>query len=120
MTDNPESSIEARISEYRHEIDAIDQELLELLNRRAQAALAIGELKVAASKPFYDPQREAQIIDNVLQANQGPLNNESVRFVFGAIMRVDKKAQTGEKLQEDSPSSHADKRGFGWRTGGSW
>src|SRR5689334_4476287 len=67
----------------REAIDALDRELLRILSERAEHAHAIGVLK---SGPAYRPEREAQILRRVVQANKGPLSNEAVAGVFRGIM----------------------------------
>lgn len=120
MVEISDQNFEAQLSERRTEIDIIDQQLVELLNRRAAIAIEIGQLKIAAHKPVHDPMREVEIVTNVIKANNGPLKDESLRHVFSVILRVDKNAQSGQSLQEDPKIVDAPRRGYGWRTGGSW
>ena len=74
---------EQRLAALRADIDHIDREMLALLNRRAQAAAAIGALKRG---PIYRPEREAQVLRKVQAANPGPLSNETVSFLFREVM----------------------------------
>ena len=53
------------LESLRRRIDAIDRELLGLLNRRAEVAQAIGALKRAEGSPAFRPEREAAVIDVV-------------------------------------------------------
>jgi chorismate mutase/prephenate dehydratase len=72
------------IDKLRREIDALDDELLKLVNRRAGLAQRIGGLKQGA--PAYRPEREAQILARVQKDNPGPLPAERVASVFGEII----------------------------------
>lgn len=83
-----------RIEEWRDEIDAIDQELLALLNRRAKAAIQIGLLKRAAGLPICDPHRECEVLTAVQAANNGPLTAKAVAELFRCIIRETKQAET--------------------------
>lgn len=74
---------EQRLSDLRHLIDRVDREVLSLLNQRAKAAAEIGVIKHGA---VYRPEREAQVLRGVQDANQGPLSNETVSFLFREIM----------------------------------
>lgn len=74
------------LAELRVQIDAIDQELLSLLNRRAQVAEQVGEVKRREGSPFFRPDRVAQVIEKIQQANQGPLLNQHVAAVWREIM----------------------------------
>ena len=70
----------------RDQIDALDQELLALLNRRALVAEQVGEVKRREGSPFYRPDRVAQVIARIQQRNYGPLKNEHVGAIWNEIM----------------------------------
>ena len=72
------------IDKLRRDIDGVDDELLRLLNQRAALARRIGALKNGAS--VYRPEREAEILRRVAQANPGPLAAERVTGVFREII----------------------------------
>lgn len=72
------------ISRLRGEIDAIDDEVLALVNRRAALAQKIGTLKSGA--PAYRPEREAEILRRISAGNPGPLPAESATAVFRAVI----------------------------------
>ena len=74
------------LAELRVQIDALDQELLALLNRRAQVAEQVGEIKKREGSPFFRPDRVAKVIEQIQLANQGPLKNEHVAAVWREIM----------------------------------
>jgi len=68
----------------RDAIDAIDREMLKLLNERAKQAQVIGSLK--GGSPAYRPEREAQVLRALQEENRGPLPNESVAGVFRQVI----------------------------------
>lgn len=72
------------LQSHRDAIDAIDVEILTLLNRRAEHARQIGELKGGGL--VYRPEREAQVMARVKALNPGPLSDESVAKLFREIM----------------------------------
>jgi chorismate mutase len=74
------------LSDWRKRIDALNLQLLELLNDRARCALAIAELKKQKMLPVYDPVREKQVFEAVLSGNKGPLSDEAVRRIFECII----------------------------------
>src|SRR3990167_8901848 len=76
----------ANLAHLRIQIDAIDKELLTLLNRRAQIAKQVGEVKKREGTPFFRPDRVAQVIEHIQQANTGPLKNSHVAAVWREIM----------------------------------
>lgn len=67
----------------REQIDALDKQLLRLLSKRAGLALRIGKLKQGF---VYRPEREAQILRRIAQANRGPLSNSALQRLFTEIM----------------------------------
>jgi len=72
------------IGKLRGEIDAVDDQLLALFNRRAELARQIGDLK--GGDPVYRPEREAQILQRVAQSNPGPLPAERVAALFRDVI----------------------------------
>jgi chorismate mutase len=75
-----------RLTECRKLIDAIDLRLLELLNERTKIVEEIGRVKQALSLPIYEPRREDQVFQNVLDNNTGPMPGDSVKRVFERII----------------------------------
>lgn len=75
-----------RMETLRREIDELDLEILELLNRRASCALDIGNAKRKHGWSIYDAERESQIVKRVLESNQGPLEAAAIRRLFERIL----------------------------------
>jgi chorismate mutase/prephenate dehydratase len=74
------------ISKIRKRIDELDQEILSLLNERAQYALNIGQMKATSSAPVYAPGREVQVLEQVLKNNHGPLDDKAITAIFREII----------------------------------
>ena len=74
------------LAALRVQIDALDQQLLSLLNQRANVAEKVGEIKRAEGTPFFRPDRVAQVIAKIEKANQGPLQNAHVASIWREIM----------------------------------
>jgi len=72
------------LKQFRDKIDAIDAQMLALVNARAALAREIGHLK--DDGVIYRPEREAQIIRRLQADNQGPLSPEAVSHIFRAVM----------------------------------
>lgn len=73
-----------QLKKHRDQIDAIDSQILKLVNERASLARKIGSLK--DDGVIYRPEREAQILRRMQSENQGPLSNEAVSNIFRAVM----------------------------------
>ena len=74
------------IEEWRAKIDALDRRLVELLSERAQCALAVGKIKNSQNIEVFDPERERQIILNILRENKGPLDDDALRRIFERVI----------------------------------
>lgn len=73
-----------QLKKHRDQIDAIDSQILKLVNERAALARKIGSLK--DDGVIYRPEREAQILRRMQAENQGPLSNEAVSNIFRSVM----------------------------------
>jgi chorismate mutase len=76
------------ISDWRTRIDALDLQIVELLNQRAEAARAIGKLKEATEMPVYEPRREEVIFENVRSHNRGPLPDTELVYIYQRVIAV--------------------------------
>ncbi len=76
------------ISNLRKDIDRINFELLEMVNRRASILKEISRLKDDASMDYFDPVREEKMMEDLVKNNQGPLPNGLVKEIFTAIFKA--------------------------------
>ena len=74
------------LADLRIDIDALDLEILALLNRRAMVAEEVGEVKRREGTPFFRPDRVASVIARIQGANQGPLKDHHIAAVWNEIM----------------------------------
>ena len=70
----------------RQQIDALDRQLLDMLNQRAHLAEEVGDIKRAEGSPFFRPDRVAQVLEKIQQLNPGPLKNNHVAAIWREIM----------------------------------
>jgi chorismate mutase/prephenate dehydratase len=70
----------------REQIDALDRQLLGMLNQRAHLAEKVGDIKRAEGSPFFRPDRVAQVLEKIQQLNPGPLKNTHVAAIWREIM----------------------------------
>jgi chorismate mutase-like protein len=74
------------LSELRIKIDALDTEILRLLNERAAVAKEIGVIKNRASLAIYSPDREMKLLRSLEERSNGPLKPVSIRAIYREIM----------------------------------
>ncbi|MBJ7311705.1 prephenate dehydratase [Rugamonas sp. CCM 8940] len=75
-----------KLKPLREQIDSIDAQILDLLNRRAKVAQEVGHVKAETKAPVFRPEREAQVLRGVADRNPGPMGNHEVQTIFREIM----------------------------------
>ncbi|MEC4891181.1 MAG: prephenate dehydratase [Nitrospira sp.] len=88
------------LSDYRKEIDRIDDEILRLLNERSKSVIEIGRIKKAqdADANLHTPAREAAIIERLVGQNTGPFPSEAIRPVYREIMSASLSLEGPQKV----------------------
>lgn len=74
------------LEKLRKKIDSLDREILDLLNKRAEVALGIRELKKENLVGVYDPVREKEIEKKLKELNAGPLSGDSVLSIYREVI----------------------------------
>ena len=74
------------LADLRVSIDAVDDALLALICKRAALAKSVGHLKEDHKAPIWRPEREAQIIQRLRQANTGPLAGDRIESIWREII----------------------------------
>lgn len=77
---------EEKVNNPRAEIDAIDIELLRLLNRRAEIALRVGALKSGDEAALCDHHREREVLTRLCRENSGPFDEQNISNIFQRII----------------------------------
>jgi chorismate mutase len=87
-----------KVRELRERVDQVDRELIRALNERARIVQEIMALKTEAGAAVYDPRREEEILQRVVEENTGPIYDSSMRDIFELILhRIrDLEIQRGE------------------------
>ncbi|MFN9747063.1 MAG: prephenate dehydratase [Betaproteobacteria bacterium] len=101
---NPAPTTSPALLALRERIDAVDRELLALLNRRMRLAQEVGELKRAEGSVVFRPEREAQVIDGLKAANPGPLPRDSVAPIWREIMSASRSLETPTRVAYLGPA----------------
>ncbi len=92
------------LPELRTLIDAVDLELLTLLNRRAALANEVGDIKRVEGSVVFRPEREAQVIHSLQQANAGALKNDSVAIIWREIMSACRALEAPQRVAYLGPA----------------
>jgi chorismate mutase/prephenate dehydratase len=83
-----DNTLQARLLPLRQRIDALDEQILDLLNQRARTALEVGKAKLEfdTKDPILKPEREAEVIRRLQSVNQGPFTADAVDAVWSQII----------------------------------
>jgi chorismate mutase / prephenate dehydratase len=83
----PDPAAEAELAELRERIDALDRQIVALLNERAELGRAAGRAKAAAGRrAVKDADREREVLLRVAMTNEGPLASADLLAIYRRIM----------------------------------
>ncbi len=90
--------MQSRVQELRERVDEVDRDLIRSINERARIVQEIMSIKAEAGASIYDPKREAEILERVVELNPGPIYDSSMRDIYEMILhRIrDLEIQRGE------------------------
>lgn len=91
------------LPELRALIDAVDLELLQLLNKRAGYAHEVGEIKRLEGSVVFRPEREAQVISTLQDANEGALKDDNIAVIWREIMSACRALEAPQRVSYLGP-----------------
>jgi 3-deoxy-7-phosphoheptulonate synthase/chorismate mutase len=80
--------MEASLARLRTELHELNHSILDLLNQRARVVTAVLKVKEREGIPIYVPEREREMLDDLVRCNGGPFPDETVRHLFKEIFRA--------------------------------
>jgi chorismate mutase/prephenate dehydratase len=92
------------LPELRTQIDALDLELIQLLNKRASLALEVGEIKRVDGSAVFRPDRETQVIANLQANNTGPLKPHNIALIWREIMSACRSLEAPQRVAYLGPA----------------
>lgn len=98
------------IDDLRRRIDDLDEQIVALLNARADCALRIGHIKDALGLAIYQPDRERDVLAHVRRVNEGPLDDEAVARLFERIIDEARRLERIAKAGHNAEDHQADNR----------
>lgn len=99
----------SEIKNVRDQIDSIDNKILDLLKNRLSLAKDIGKYKPEGNRAKWDPQREREIYDRLMNTNSGEFPDDSLRTIFHEIIttcRLSQKKAEVAYLGPEATFSH--------------
>ncbi len=76
----------SELEKLRREIDEIDNEILKLLNKRANVVIEIAHIKRNEKAKYYSPERERKILERITALNTGPFPNDTLKVIYREIL----------------------------------
>lgn len=77
----------------REKIDLLDNQILELINQRIEIGKQVGAVKKETGGQILDRIREKKVIEHLLEINQGPADDNLIRYIFGVLIRATREIQ---------------------------
>ncbi len=77
---------EEKIKPLRRKIEAVDRQILRLLNERAEIVMEVGKVKSEMNMDYYNPQREEEILRRLETENSGPFPGWAIRSVYREVI----------------------------------
>ncbi|HHS92620.1 MAG TPA: chorismate mutase, partial [Campylobacterales bacterium] len=93
------------LDELRVQIDAIDDQLLELYNKRMEYVHQVGELKNTTGAPIYRPEREQSILNRLKAQNRGKLTDNAIDALFLEMFAVARNLERPEAVAYLGPEA---------------
>lgn len=78
----------SEMEQLREQMDKVNLEILELINKRAGINQEIGELKTKQSIKRFDPVREREMLDKIKSNNDGPFQDSTLEHIFKEIFKA--------------------------------
>jgi chorismate mutase len=82
------------VQRLRGEISDLDQAIVDAVNARLELVARLRRHKASLGIPFVDPERERQLLDELVSANRGPLSAEGLRELFCELLDLTKREVT--------------------------
>lgn len=86
------------LKSLRDQIDALDNQMLELLNKRMEIVKSVGEFKNKNGGAIYRPEREVEIIERLSSQNRGLLTKAGIEAIYLEIFAVSRNLELPEKV----------------------
>ena len=88
------------MQELREQLDELNLDILDLINKRAAIVQQIGEIKGKQSTRRFDPVRERDMFNHIINHNDGPFKNATVEHIFKEIFKASLEIQEDDHQKE--------------------
>ena len=95
---SPAPAEHANLEQVRDEINQVDDELVLLLNKRAQLSISVGRFKETGQESVFKPFREKDVLDRIIAVNSGPLPAEHLQAIYREILSSSRSLQRPQRV----------------------
>ena len=100
-----------QLRELRDAIDQIDRQLVELLAKRLQLVMSVGDYKRAHSLPIYDAERERDLLARVANAAPSPLEPAMAQRIFQCVIQESRELEQRHVARSETARTEAERKG---------
>ncbi len=93
------------LTDLRVKIDAIDREILDLINQRLEIGIDVGSIKKKSAAPILDRSRERRVIEKLSRINNGPATAQLIRYIFSVIITATRDIQKPKTISFLGPEA---------------
>ncbi len=86
------------LSDFRSEIDALDEKILELINKRLRVCLEVGNFKSIHGIEVRDSKREEELIGKLLENNKGPCPPDILEKIYRILIETAVSLENDESI----------------------
>ena len=86
------------LSDFRSEIDALDDKILELINKRLRVCLEVGNFKSIHGIAVRDSKREEELIGKLLENNKGPCPPDILEKIYRILIETAVSLENDESI----------------------
>lgn len=87
-----------KLEELRDEIDAIDDQILQLLIQRMDVVKNVGKLKNTTGGAIYRPEREKSILDRLKEKSKGSLDEKAIEAIYLETFAASRNLELPERI----------------------
>jgi chorismate mutase/prephenate dehydratase len=78
--------VEKQLEPLREQIRGLDEQIIDLINRRAKVVVEVGKIKARENAEIFHPQQEKEVYRRIEQMNAGPLASSVFQAIYREIM----------------------------------
>ncbi len=94
----PPESLELR--RLRTRIDALDQQIVSLLNERARLAIEVGQAKASLGRrAIRDLEREREVLIRIAMANEGPMPQADLLALYRRLFAATRALEAADRAR---------------------